>query len=215
MEDLSCLSFVAWPMAAVVFGVAFLLLFQKQIRQLLGRAKSFGKDGVRFDKEGDRTYEDEQLSAKRPDAPTEFYDEFESPLFLEVESDIEKELQDRGVTDPTFTRKFLLKTLARTFIFRQFEAVHSVIYASQLRSLMFLNIQPTLTTEAELKSRFYDTAVVNFPITYKDRAFGEWLGYLQRQALIIGKEERISLSLRGREFLKWRVDNGFPEPPFG
>ena len=215
MSDLSVLAPFAWPIAVVVFGVFFLLLFQKQIRQLLGRATSFGKEGLRFHKDGDRAYEDAQHSAKRPDALTEFFEELETPLFREVESEIEEYMQTRGVTDPADVKKVLVKMLARAAIFGNFQVVQNGIFASQFNALSFLNAQAAPTTKATLKSLFYDKAVANFQKTYENRTFGEWLGYLQGQALVIETEEGMLLSYRGREFLIWRVDNGFSQPWYG
>ena len=202
-------------MATVVFGVIFLWMFREQIRQLLGRATSLSKGSIRFRKDGARAHEDAQSSAGKPDALAEFLEEFESTLFRDTESEIEKDLQARGFTDPDDVRKVLLKTLARAAIFGDFRVIQLVIFASQFNALRFLNVQHIPTTKATLKANFYDHAVASFPMTYENRKFDEWLDYLKGQELVIGTEEGISLSVRGREYLKWTVENGFPEPWYG
>ncbi len=201
MLDQSVLSSFAWPGAMLAVAVVFMWRFRDPITRFIDRTRSVSREGV-------RAYDDPQPSARRPDAPTEFFDEFESPLFLEVESDIDRDLHARGITDPTFARKFLLKTLARTFIFGQFESVESHIFASQFKALNFLNEQPAPIPMATIEVSFYAMARETFPEFYENLAFERWLFYLQNNSLVVETPTGISISGRGREFLKWCVENG-------
>ena len=106
MPDQNIFSYFAWPLSVVVVVVVFLWMFRNPIVRFIDRTKSVSKEGI-------RAYDDPQLSTKSPDALTKFLDGFHSPLFLETESFIDKEMQDKGVTDPADVRKALLKMLAR------------------------------------------------------------------------------------------------------
>ena len=208
MPDQSIFSYFAWPLFAVVVVVIFLWMFRDPIVRFIDRTKSVTKEGV-------RAYDDAQLSTRSPDALTEFLDGFHSPLFLETESDIDKTMQDRGVTDPADVRKALLKMLARAVIFGQFEGVQGSIFASQLTALQFLNEQAEPVPKATLKGHFYDKAVNDFAIWHANRTFDQWLEFLQRQTLVVDADAGVSISGRGVEFLKWRVGNRRVGPWFG
>ena len=208
MWDLIVLLSGSWPMATVLITLVLGLLFRGPIGRLIDRTRSVSKEGI-------RAYDDAQLSARRPEGLTEFLEGFQSPLLLAVEAYIEKDLQDGGFTDPAHVRKVLLKRLAGVLITAHFEDVQRIIFASQLEALDFLCEQFTPTPKDTLKNRFYDKAVTVFPMVYKNRSFDTWLGYLREQDLVDETAEGISLSVRGREFLKWRVGSGRPGPLIG
>lgn len=209
MLDLGALVPFAWPIAvfAIVFGVFFLWLFRDPISRLLDRTKSLSKEGI-------HTY-DAQQSGKRPDALTVFLEGFHSPLLLEAETKIEENLKAQGFADSTHVRKVLVKMLAGALIFGEFQAIQSSIFASQLNALNSLNENPELIPKAKLKARFFDIAVTLYPEMYEHRTFDDWLGYLQHQTLIVETEKGVGISVRGREFLKWRVETGRPAPWLG
>jgi hypothetical protein len=60
---------VAWPGAALIFGVFFVLVFRPHIGRFLDRTKSVGKEGLRAYDEA----QSQQLTTK-PDALTQFLD---------------------------------------------------------------------------------------------------------------------------------------------
>ena len=183
-----------------------MLLFRRPISRLFDRTEKISVKGL-------RTYPDSQFSAGTPDALTKFLEGFDSPLFLGVQAEIEERLKADGLTDSVDVRKPLVKMLARAVIFTHFEVVQSEIFASQLSALTFLNEHPT--SKDDLKKFFYDPAVTNFRAIYEKRPFGMWFGYLQHNDLVVETEMGISISSRGREFLKWRVEGARPAPVFG
>lgn len=208
MWDLIVLLSGSWPIATVLITLVLGLLFRGPIGRFIDRTRSVSKKGI-------RAYDDAQLSARKPEGLTEFLEGFQSPLLLAVEAYIEKDLQDRGFTDPAHVRKVLLKRLAGAVISAHFEDVQRLIFSSQLEALNFLCEQFAPTPKTTLKNLFYDKAVTGFPVMYENRPFDTWLGFLREQDLVDETAKGISLSLRGREFLKWRVGSGRSGPVFG
>jgi hypothetical protein len=199
----------AWPIAVVVLGVVFMFVFRTQIGRFLDRTKSVGKDGVKaYD-------ETKQLSAPKPDALTQFLETYHNPLLIETEAAIEEDEKKRGLTNPSDTVKALRKSLAGVLIVWQFERTYNIIWRSQVSALIFLNGRaPELTPEAEIQS-FFDAAASDYPTLYEGREFKDWLGYLTSQLLVLRTADGVAITVRGREFLKWRIEEGRNGPYHG
>ena len=208
MPDQITFSGIGWPLATVMMFAVFLVMFRDPIVRFIDRIRSVSKEGV-------HSYDDVQRSAPGPSALAEFLGGFHSPLFHEVESGIDKLIQDQGLTDSADVRKALLTMLARAVIFGEFEGVHSSIFASQISALNFLNAQAAPVSKATLEVNFYNKAVTDFPSLYRNRTFGQWLDFLLGRALVVDADAGVSISARGMEFLKWRVDNRRAVPWIG
>lgn len=208
MEINNILPFVAWPLAALASAVAFMFMFKTQIAGLIDRTRSISKSGI-------RTYEEVQLSSKKPNALTEFLETYHNPLLREVESACENEIRDRGLVDPHDVQKALCKGLATQFILRWFETAQHHIFASQIAALKFLNAQPQKTARSDLKSVFFDNAVVEFPEVHAGRSFDQWFAFLRQHGFVVEEGSEVQISVAGREFLQWRVQQGHSGPPYG
>ena len=201
------MSSFAWPLAVVVLGVVFMGVFRRPISRFIDRTRSVSKDGV-------RAYEDPQLSAKNPEALAEFLETYHSPLLLEVEDALEGEIKNLGLTNPADIRKALSKGLAANRIVRQFEAAQYHIFASQVAALTYLNAQPDLILKDALQV-FYDKAAADFPMLYVERTFDQWFVFLTAQGLVAEGDAGVGISVAGREFLRWRVNQGHSGPWHG
>ena len=52
----------------------------------------------------------------------------------------------------------------------------------------------------------YSAAVEQFPVFYKERSSGEWLGYLLSTGLVHAEGENLDITQYGADFLKFLVD---------
>lgn len=199
---------VVWPLVVLILGVAFMFVFKAPIGRFLDRTKSVSKEGV-------QAYDEGQQTTTKPDALAQFLEGYHSPLLLETETLIEEELKKRGLTNPTDAIKALRKSLAGILLALQFERVYNSIFTSQVAVLIFLNGRAgTPTPETELES-FFTGAAAEYPKAYENRTFEEWLGFLTAQLLVLETKEGVAITVRGREFLKWRVDEGRAGPYYG
>ena len=201
------MSSFAWPLAVVALGVVFMWVFRRPISRFIDRTRSVSKDGV-------RAYEDPQPSAKKPDALAEFLETYHNPLLLEAEDALEGEIKNLGLTDPADIRKALTKELAANRIVRWFEAAQYHIFASQVAALTYLNAQPGPILKDGLQG-FYDKAAADFPILYVGRTFDQWFAFLTAQRLVAEGDAGVGISVAGREFLQWRVNQGHSGPWHG
>lgn len=82
------------------------------------------------------------------------------------------------------------------------------IFRSQLKLLHKLN-EASLTID-EVRS-YYDEAVVSFPDYYAAYTFASWFGFIKKAILIREDGRIISITVRGKEFLKYLVHCGYPD----
>jgi len=199
----------AWPIVVTVLGFGFMLLFRRPVAALVERTKKVGKSGL-------ETFESPQLPAPadKPDALAEFMGTYDNPLLREQEAAITADLKTRGLTEPSAAQKALIRSLAGTQILLLFERVQSLIWASQIALLTYLNSRPAGATLAEVRP-FYDDAVQKFPPFYQGYSFDSWVTFLQSWMLLERQGDSVALSKAGREFLKWRIEAGRAGPFHG
>ena len=197
-----------WPLAVIVIVLGVVLILRDSFKRLIDRTKSFAYV------KSFQAHTENQPTANESDAFTKFRESLQNPLLLEVERGVEKEIRDQELTDPSDIRKFLTTRLAGALIQAHFELIQSSIFASQFEALTRLNeLQGATMDKLHLKQRFYDNAAAKLPKEYEiPTTFELWFEYLRRQVLIAVEGERVGISSRGREFLKWRVEQGRPRP---
>lgn len=201
------MSSFAWPSAVVILGLVFMWKFGRPISRFIDRTRSVSRDGV-------RAYEDPQPSAQKPDALAKFLETYHSPLLLEAEDALEREIEQLGLTDPSDIRKALSKALAANRIVRWFEWTQYHIFASQVAALTYLNAQLGPIPRDDLQG-FYDKAAADFPILYVERTFDQWLEFLTMQQFVTEGDAGVGIAVAGREFLQWRVAQGHSGPWHG
>jgi hypothetical protein len=191
---------ITWPAAVLALGIFFMIYFRHEISRLIDRIRSFSKTGFETFDVPEAPKPDENR-----DPLARFLATLDNPLLRQQEENIDKDLKDRGLTEPVAARKALIRSLAGTHILLVFANVQSVIFASQVEALTYLNSKLEPVAAAELRS-FYDRAAQLMPGIYINYTFEAWLGFLESWRLIERTADRVSLSPMGREYLKWRID---------
>lgn len=196
-----------WPVVVVV--LVFGVMFHRQIRGLIDRTR-------RLSSKGSETREPSQLTP--PEDPTaeleEFTASFANPLLLDQQRIINADLEGRGLNDPGTAREALLRSLAGSYILRHFERAQSTIWGSQIALLTALHGRSDVMTTVEAQA-FYETGKSEFPHRYNEYGFDAWLWFLQSRWFVDSEEERLTITLTGREFLKWRSGEGRVGPSVG
>ena len=204
------ISSLAWPAALVVVSIVFMLIFRSEVASLLGRTK-------KIDKEGIKTFEKTQTqkSEEEEEALDEFMESYDNPLLTEQESRIEEELSQVGLEEPEDARSALVRELAATQISLFFERVQSNIFRSQLNMLTYLNSLPESSSTTEDIRQFFDQAKEEHPDFYSNYSFEQWLEFMKSRELVQVEEDSIVITVKGHEFLKWRIETGQTGPSFG
>jgi len=200
----------AWPMAAVAFGVIFLLLFRAQIAGFLTRVKSVGRHGVStLASAGQRSIE------QQADAPTskevqDLLQSFDSPALLGQERFLLADLEARRLDSTSDTTKVLVRHLAKTRLVLGCELVYRLIFGSQIALLKSINTRGGGMPEADAH-QFYQAVASTYPDIFPVDQPEPYLGFLVRQGLLFSQDGHFLITDFGREFLVWLAQSGAPE----
>lgn len=202
------LGILAWPGAFLVLAVIALFIFRTQIAALIGRTKKVGKDGL-------ETYDNQPAPpTEQKKGIDEFLKSFDSPLLVEAEQIILKDLRERTIEAAADREKALVRALAAANIIQHFERVYGVLWASQHVCLRYLNPRDNGADRAELLP-IYEAAKKEYPSWYQEYSFDRWLGFLRQMNLVLERDSKFFITMAGREFLKYLVASAKSGPFYG
>ena len=123
----------------------------------------------------------------------------DSPVLLETEGSVRKELQKRSLSDAESV-KVLVRFLAATALAYAYEVLYQQIWGSQLAILQFLNTQPAGAPEARLQP-YYTNAAQRFPKAFAMYPFNKYMEFLESRQLISRTGTTLTITASGRQFL--------------
>jgi hypothetical protein len=194
-----------WPQVSLIFAIIFVLLFNKSIRDFIGRIKTVGKEGLTTE-----SVPKSQNEEQRKKAVEELMKLGDSPLILEVEKFIRLDLQGRGLETEGDTIRILVRHLAATQLVLDFEQIHSLIFGSQIYLLKKLN---------EVVGQGLDREFIETHFKHVQQLFAElvswslekYLLFLFGRNLITISDGKYHITVKGVEFLVWLVKTGHSE----
>ena len=208
---------IKWPLTVLVIAVIFLILFKSQIKSLL---ECLGNVITRTKKLGVGQYGIEIQEKAAPQVAEtrkgvdEFFRTFENPLIVEVEQNISKDLENRLINSPPDREKTLIRALASSIIISHFEEIRNSIWASQIYLLRFINSNSE-GVDIAIAELVYEKAKSDYPSWFENYLFQGWIAFLSSRILIRQQDSKYFITIRGREFLKYLLDCGKPEPLHG
>lgn len=193
--------------ALVILGIVFMLVFHKPITGFLKQMKHVKAGPI-------EAGAGPQLPASEAkNALDEVMRTFDSPLLVEQEEHIRKDLRARSLTAPDDREKSLVRALASTQIGAAFVLVHTAIFRSQVDLLNYLNPRTATPTPISEAEPFYEEGRARTPSNYETRSFAEWLEFLVASQLVLRQADTIVITERGRGYLRFVVDSGLPTSP--
>jgi hypothetical protein len=208
------MQYLAWPLAALLFAVIFLLMFREQIAGFLTRVKSVGRHGVStLAPSGQRSVE------QQADAPTsrevqDLLQTFDPPALRHEEQLLLADLQNRRLDSTSDTTTILVRHLAKTRLLLHCEFVYRLIFGSQIALLKSFNTRGGSIPEADAH-QFYRNVASSYPDVFPADQPEPYLDFLIRQNLIFRQDGHFLITDFGREFLVWLAQSGaFENKPF-
>jgi hypothetical protein len=199
---------LVWPVVVLIVTLVALLLFRAPFAALITRTKKVGKSGLEtFDSQPPQPTEEKK-------GVDEFFRSFDSPLLVEAEQLIIKDLKERKIEASADREKTLVRALASTNIVLHFERVYGVLWASQLACLRYLNPREEGTEVTEVVP-FYELGKAEYPSWYENYPFDRWFGFLRSFNLVLERDSHVFITVAGREFLKYLVATGKAGPYHG
>jgi len=136
-ENLQSLDAFAWPVATLIFGLVFLVLFRGSISGLISRVRSRSKTGVNTDLPPEAQNEEKNQSSVE-----QLMDLGHSITRDELEHSIRADLDQRGVVSAADKERVLIRYLAATQMALSFQQIYMDIFGSQITLLRNLNHMP-------------------------------------------------------------------------
>jgi hypothetical protein len=194
---------IAWP-AVVGWGLRY---FRDPIVALIPRVTKVGPVSIeptpRQQENISSSLTAESIAKIRSIVPNE--------LLQEAVDGIDKNIPSDAKINADTTKSYLLHVAAALQIIAVFERIYSFIYGSQLSFLKILNSGPQSIDTAKA---IYETAALANPTAYSSFTFERWLGFLNEYFLITpahGNSPLFQITPRTRGFLRFIVENGYPE----
>lgn len=192
----------AWPIAALIFGVVSLFLFRTNIAGRIDKVLKIERNGVTIGQEPTQSVPESMGTGFQ-----EMMDLANSPLLLEREAQLREALKARGITGDSEAAKVLTRALASSHLSLQWEQIERMIYGSQLSILVEMNARPNGLSVEDIKSVF-DAAAKQFPDTYKNYGFSDYVNFLTEMGLVAKGGVGYQITLTGKEFMIWLVKSG-------
>ena len=127
-----------------------------------------------------------------------------SPVTAEVEKNIKIIAQQ---CSPNDKEAFYARFLGVGIVAYQHDVSWFTIYGSQLRAMEEMNSRGLIPV-ADLK-KHYDKAVADYPKTFENYSFDQWLVFMKSRMLIaIYPSQMVELSWNGKDFLKYLAHMG-------
>lgn len=204
----------SWPAAAalalIVLGLIFMLLFRSPIAATIPKIRKVGRTGVELAPTPSQEAEKSPLHVAETDprsAAEELRKALDSPLLVDQENRIKKDLQDRGLAAAKEGIDVLVRYLAVFQMGYAFEYIYGIIWGRQIMLLETLNPLPQRMELATARLH-YDAAAAIWPEVYAGYSFDNWIQFLEGMHLITRSGNRILITAAGREFLAYLVRMG-------
>ena len=200
---------LAWPLAVVVLGIVFFVMFRGPISGFLSRVRSVGRDGVTANPLPEQRQIEQQKDASPGKDVQTMMQAFDSPALLQQERVIVADLEARQLDSTSDTTKVLVRNLAKHQLFLGCELVYRLIFGSQILFLKRLNTVSGIS-EAHA-NEFYAAVVEQHPDVFPPDEPQRYFAFLVTRDLVVIEEAHFRITDFGREFLAWLVQAGVDE----
>jgi hypothetical protein len=122
-----------------------------------------------------------------------------SPITAEIEKNIKIIAQQNSPND---REAFYARFIGIGYVAYQNDVSWFTIFGSQLRALEEMNSRGLIPV-TDLK-KHYDKAVIDYPKTFENYSFDQWLGFMKSRLLVaVYPSQMAELSWGGKDFLKY------------
>jgi len=192
-----------WPAAVVVLAIAF----RAPIRRLIDRIHEIGVGGTRVLAES-RPAQTTGEAVRPTSVPNVIGVGLHDPAVAVVEGQLRTFLNLDAIEEsqkvPT-----LLSTGAQVSVAWMLERTNFYIYGSQIAALGFLNGTPQARRDV-LRNLFYNPAVANFPGTYANYSFDQWLEFIRASGFVAPIGDDVAITDVGRLFYQYLIQQRLP-----
>ena len=128
---------------------------------------------------------------------------------MKREEAVRKDLDGRKILTSIERDRILIRHFSAITLGYQFERTYNQIWGSQIAALQFLNTRGDHGCERSEMLVFYSEGKNGFPLLYGNYPFENWFKFMESFTLITIAGDKISITLEGREFLKYLLDQPY------
>ena len=193
-----------WPGAFVAIGLFAIWILRHPLGRLVDRITQIDKTGIRAAAQDAATakIEQKQMIPSRDLMEVAF-----NPVIKDQEALLKNYLANIQFDSQEEREALLLRTLARSQVYAQFDRIGMLIYGSQLELLVEASSRLTGIDEKTVREKF-DQVKAADPIFHEQTTLGSYRGFLVNSNLFVVEGDRLKITPFGKEFLKFLVDNG-------
>ena len=194
---------IAWPICLVIL----VIVFYKQISNLIQRIVKIDKEGITA-----VPLSEHQLEKPKSEAVQSLLDVIgKSIVIASLEDEIKNFLYEEGLETTGNTVNVLIRHLAGTRLLLSFEQTHSQIFGSQLALLRLLNEMVGQGRSVTFINDYFDHIKLSFPEAFDEWSVDQYLNYMFVNLLITQNENKIHITNKGVEYLTWIARNGIQD----
>lgn len=194
---------IGWPLAALIFGIFFVIMFNKPIRDFIGKITSVTKAGISTDSPPET-----QSGERREDTVEQMMNIDKSKVREEQEAAILDDLSQNETEGETI--KILTRKLASTQLALEYEQVHNVIFTSQIVFLKQLNQVAGAGQSEEFVGNYFEQ-IKTQKILPESWNLENYLEFLFLKVLITIQDGNYHITARGQDYLIWILKAGRSE----
>ena len=192
-----------WPSVALLLGIVAIVVLRKPLGRLLDRITHIDKIGIKA--------ASQEIAAATKDAEKPFAVRDVMELgYNEVIKDHERMIQEAiakiRFSTPEEREALLLRALARSQVYAQFHRISMLMFGSQLGIVVQASSQPAGISE-DLVKKTYEDAKKGDSLFHESTSYESYKGFLLNTKLLCWEGDRLKITIFGKEFLKFLVDN--------
>lgn len=192
-----------WPGVVLLLVVVFLIVFRRQIGEKIGRVAQLSRSGVTFA----ASEEKRAIQVSTRDV-SDLFGSNDSRLLIEVEDHIRKDLTNQTFASEQEKIDYLIRHLALSQLYQNFEHCYALIFGSQIFLLKKLNeVLGTGRDSAFIKDHFEQVQKIFTP-SFDDWSSDTYMQYLFENKLVTQRDSAIHITVRGIGFLVWLTKAG-------
>ena len=195
----------AWPITVIILGIFGLIFYKKPLERLLDRTTSVSSKGLQATNKPQEALKE----SKSTTVEDLLKRTFDNALLVEVEEKLKQQLAGLDFKDASEKEKLILRIFASSVIVQFFDRTYYLIYGSQISALQHLNDFRNVPIPVDELITFYNVSKEEEPELYKNVTFENWYAFLIASFLIYKKENVVGITLRGKEFLKYLIEQGY------
>jgi hypothetical protein len=197
--------FLAWPLVVLLLGGWIAYLIRTSLNRLVDRAK------INYRGKGIEATTGAQQESASPQPSLRIADSFFDHTLLAIYRKEIAEAIEKSNLEGEAKQRELLDFSAAIWIISYFERSYLSIYGSQLAALRGLNSGGLEGLSVEQLRSFFDIAASLHAEFYTNISFEQWIGFLERSQLVTHLSNgNIGISINGRSFLKYLINQGYP-----